>query len=934
MRTALLLLTAAGLLSAQEYPGTNSTLLVSMNEPQKNCPEVSVRVSVRNLQGAAVSGLTAENFYFSENQTPLQVTVFEVTHGEYQLRFNSVATTLRTSLNLTVRTENGFGTAQRLTISCALRVTCGDLPPATVGQPYSAQLHYSVPDGYVDPIFTLSPAASVLTINPHTAALTGQFPTPGNYNFTAIITVNYALNGPFSSETACQVRISLPHITFTDYTPKSATACSPAFPITVTGTNFQPPQANVGTFILFDSNILAGGAINSGATAITATVPASLLERYRPTASVGISTRAAGISNIDSSLQTFTLRRTPSFAPNFTTTTLVATGPATGSTPLNVDVLDLDTTTQLRVTVGSVTRLITRASAVGGRLVFQIPNELIALGGTARLSLVNADEGNPSGVEYTSICAPNSFRTISLGPPIPAITSLVPRTATACAPGFQLRVTGSNLSTVTGVEWDGTSTGSITSQTDGIGTAISVALLGSTGRTVQVRLRSSDTTSPLSAPEAFTVRSSPAIASLSPASLPLGTSPVTITATGSNFVAGLTKIRWQQTLLEANVQSATQLTFTVPASLLGTAGTVSVYPVNADEANPSAGIGVATASGCPNPASLRVANPSAEITSLSPATEVAARPSSLQVLVTGSGFEQGAVALVNGVETTDAQYLSPTQYRVVLSQAQLATPGTLQIAIRNPNASASTSLSFQVLPVPVGTITLTSNPSAPTSVQDLALSLNQTEASPRTLRATLSLSFEPNADNLSGPLPAAASPVFAAGGTTFSFDVTGNGALPAGALVRPGTVAGTVVVRMTALTVAGSTLNVMPSPAPEVRIVIPRSAPVISSARIVQSAGGFDLVILGFSPTRNVTQAAVQVNTTSGTRVDGDTRFTVELTSRFNDWYRDAASLPFGTEFQLRIPFTLANGDFATIDSLTVTLTNTSGTSASATARR
>ncbi|BDC49326.1 hypothetical protein F183_A16420 [Bryobacterales bacterium F-183] len=932
-----LLLGTALVLSAvaQEFPISNNTLLVSMNEPQKNCPEVSVRVSVRNLQGSPVSGLTSSNFVFTENQTPLQVTVFEATHGEYQLRFNSIATTLRTTLNVIVRGESGFGTAQRLTISCALRVTCGDLPTAIVGQPYSAQLQYSVPDGYVDPFFTLAPAAPVLTVNPQTAALTGQFSTPGNYNFTAIITVNDFLNGPFSSETACQIRINLAPITVLDYAPKSATACSPSFPITVNGTNFQRPQGNVGTLILFDNNILAGGTLNSGATSVTANVPATLLERYRAHATVSVSTRAAGITNIDASLPDFTFRRTPSFAPNFTTTTLVATGAATASTPLNVDVLDLDATTQLRITVGSTTRLITRSSAVGGRLVFQIPNELIALGGTARISLVNVDEANTTGAEYTSTCAPNSFRTISLGPPVPTITSLTPRTATACAPGFQLRVAGSNLSTVTGVEWDGTSTGSInTSQAGTVATAISAALLGSTGRTVQVRLRSSDTASPLSAPEAFTVRNAPSITSLSSDALPLSSTPVTLTATGANFVTGITQIRWGQTLLSAEVQSPTQLTFTLPGELLGTAGTVLVYPVNADEANPNAGIGLTGTTGCPLPASVRVANPSAILTSLAPSSEVAARPASLQVLVTGSGFEQSAVALVNGVEHPDAQYLSPTQFRVVLTAGQLASPGTLNIAIRNPNAGASTPLPFQVLPVTIGTITLSSNPSAPTSVQDLTLSINQSTAPARTLRATLALSFEPNADNLSIALPAAALPVFAAGGQTFSFDVTGNGALPAGALVRPGTVAGTVVVRMTALTVAGSTLNVLPSPVPEVRIVIPRSAPVISSARIAQSSGGFDLIILGYSPTRNLTQATVTVNTTSGTRVEGDTRFTVDLTSRFNDWYRDAASLPFGSEFQLRIPFTLANGDFAVIDSLTVTLTNTSGTSAAATARR
>jgi hypothetical protein len=139
---------------------------------------------------------------------------------------------------------------------------------------------------------------------------------------------------------------------------------------------------------------------------------------------------------------------------------------------------------------------------------------------------------------------------------------------------------------------------------------------------------------------------------------------------------------------------------------------------------------------------------------------------------------------------------------------------------------------------------------------------------------------------------------------------------------------------MSALTVAGTTLNLLPSPAPEVRVVIPRTAPVIESARIVASAGGFDVEILGFSPVRNLTNAIVQVNPVAGTRTEGDLRFTVDVTSRFNDWFRDAANLRFGGSFRLRIPFTLTNGDASTIDSVSVTLTNTIGTSAAATGRR
>jgi hypothetical protein len=106
-----------------------------------------------------------------------------------------------------------------------------------------------------------------------------------------------------------------------------------------------------------------------------------------------------------------------------------------------------------------------------------------------------------------------------------------------------------------------------------------------------------------------------------------------------------------------------------------------------------------------------------------------------------------------------------------------------------------------------------------------------------------------------------------------------------------------VIIRMTALNVVGSTASLLPSPAPEIRVVIPRTAPVIDSARIVPTATGFDVEILAYSPVRNVTNAVVQVNVVSGTRVDGDSRFTVELTNALNTWYRDAANLQFGSQF-------------------------------------
>ncbi len=939
MRSALLVLSTALLMApAAMFAQTEeNTLLVTMQEPTRNCPEVTLRVIVSTINGTRLRGLGPENFLVAENQSPLEVSVNEITPGEYQIVYNSVVTSLRVVINVGVSAREGRGFVSRLTTSCALRITCGDLPTAIVNQPYKAQMHYTVPDGYFGPVIAISPVSNVLRVNPDTGELTGQFPTPGNFNFTASITIIDSFSGPFTAQTGCQIRVDLAPITFTDFSPKSATACTPGFPIVATGTGFQRPQGNVGSFIIFDNTVLSGGSLNAAGTQLTSPIPDELLRTFR-TVNVGVSTRAAGISNIDSPLVRFTFRPTPVFAANFTQTSLVASGPSTGTTALNVDVLNLDSTTRLRISVGSTSRLLTASTVIGGRMVFDVPNDLIALGGSARISLVNADEANPQGNEYQQSCATNSFRTLTLGPATAVISSLNPRTATACGPSFGLTVNGSNFASNSGVEWDGSALPNPQFGNGSIAVQVPDTRLGTTGRTVQVRVTTPGAAT--SSPEAFVVRNAPAVTRVSPTTFPLNGDSQVITINGTGFVRGVTRIRWTPTggtsvLLDAGQNpDDTTLIIPVPNRLLTSAGNVQITAVNADEANPGGAAGT-VGGACPAGVTVSIANPPATIRTLDPSSEIAARTTPLTVTINGAGFINGAEVLVNGTVQSGVTFVSESQLHFTLSPAQLASPGTLQIGVRNPNAALSTTSPFQVQAVPVGRLTITANPAAPATVQDITLSLTQSEASPRPLNATLSLTFEPNADNIpSSGLPAAALPVFAAGGSTFSFDVPASGALPAGSLVRPGTVSGTVIVRMTALTVAGSGLNLLPNPAPEVRVVIPRTAPVIDSAKILPNAAGFDLEILAYSPVRNLTNAVVQVNTVAGTRIDGETRFTVDLTSRFNDWFRDTANLQFGSQFKLRIPFTLANGDANAIDSVSVTLTNSVGTSSSVTGRR
>src|SRR5207237_52192 len=81
----------------------------------------------------------------------------------------------------------------------------------------------------------------------------------------------------------------------------------------------------------------------------------------------------------------------------------------------------------------------------------------------------------------------------------------------------------------------------------------------------------------------------PTITSISPTSATVGSAEFTLTVNGTNFVSTST-VNWNGAPLATSFVSATQLTATVPASLVATAGTASITV-----ANPSPGGGTSNA---------------------------------------------------------------------------------------------------------------------------------------------------------------------------------------------------------------------------------------------------------------------------------------------------------------------------------------------------
>jgi trimeric autotransporter adhesin len=71
----------------------------------------------------------------------------------------------------------------------------------------------------------------------------------------------------------------------------------------------------------------------------------------------------------------------------------------------------------------------------------------------------------------------------------------------------------------------------------------------------------------------------PAIASLTPSSVPMGGSAFTLTVTGTNFANGAT-VYWNGTTRSTTFVSATQLTASINAADIATAQTIPVYVRN------------------------------------------------------------------------------------------------------------------------------------------------------------------------------------------------------------------------------------------------------------------------------------------------------------------------------------------------------------------
>ena len=174
------------------------------------------------------------------------------------------------------------------------------------------------------------------------------------------------------------------------------------------------------------------------------------------------------------------------------------------------------------------------------------------------------------------------------------------------------------------------------------------------------------------------VQTVPILTSVSPPSALMGSATFNLTAIGSNFVSG-SQIMWNGTALSTTYESPTQLVAQVPASNLGTLGTVQVSVVN-----PGA------SGGSSNFQAFSITNQVPGLYSISPTSAMAG--GGTFTLTANGAFNSTSQVQWDGVSQTTS-FVSKTQLTAQIPAANLISASSVQVSVFNPGTGGGQSTS-------------------------------------------------------------------------------------------------------------------------------------------------------------------------------------------------------------------------------------------------
>jgi hypothetical protein len=402
----------------------------------------------------------------------------------------------------------------------------------------------------------------------------------------------------------------------------------------------------------------------------------------------------------------------------------------------------------------------------------------------------------------------------------------------------------------------------------------------------------------------------PALASIAPTSVNVGNTDVSITVTGMGFVNGAVAT-FNGTALATTYVDLQHLTAVIPAKLLVAPASAKVGVVNPGNL---AGTGSANFS-------ITVGTPS--LASIAP-TSANVGNTDVSIAVTGMGFVNGAVATFNGTALATA-YVDLQHLTAVIPAKLLVAPASATIAVFNPGNLAGTGSATFSIKAPSAAATVTASETTITAGQQSTITL-AVDPYPVPVTATATLTFTPAPPNtVQDPVV-----LFSDNETTETATIDPASTTSSNDFAfQAGSTAGTMTFTIHLTLDNGQ--DVTPSNIEPVTVTVPASPPDIKSATLTRSGQSLQIAVIGLSSTRDMSEANFHFTPVSGKSLaTSDVR--VQLKSAFQIYYSSPDSDGHGTNFTYTQPFTL-DGDATDIQSVSITLVNSAGTSEAATAQ-
>jgi hypothetical protein len=667
-----------------------------------------------------------------------------------------------------------------------------------------------------------------------------------------------------------------PEITFLN--PGAITAGAARFSLIVLGRNFLP-----GSVIKFGDQDLV--TTFAGAAQLSGVVPAELLTTPRSV--------AVTVTNPDgqtSNSETFRI-------VNLTLTSLEPDRIAANSAAFTMSLTGTGFIQGATVSFGGTSLITIFGSATG--LTASVPASALVSPGEVQVTVTNPDGARSNAVRF-----------IIVGDD-PTITRLNPNSVVAGSGEVTVNVIGSGYVRGSSVSANGQSLATTFGSATSLDAVVPASMTQAIGR---LNFRVTNPGNRESNESAFNVTApTPAITSINPPRANAGvTTDVTITVTGTGFVNG-SSVQFNGSGLATEFGSATSLTAVIPFASLATPGAAQIRVSNPGNI-------------LSNTVQFQIVGV-LEVTAVSPSTIVGGGTTNVTIGVSGVGFVNGSVVNFGG-NALATTFNGAGSLSAILTPANLATPGSFAISVSNPNGQTSNSVSLQIdAPIPPPPVNL-QVPAVITPAGTGRVQVVLDGPAPVALTGTLVLTFTNNSNNApAGYVDPAL--VFAGTGNriiTFSIPQGGTTAsLLADGAFSPGTVAGTIIVTMTQLTGGGQ--NLLPNPAPVRNIVVDRAPPVIvpGSVRITNVTGGLQVELAGISSVRDLLRIAYTFS--SGVNILEGSTITVDVTQLFTAFFASDPGRSSGGSFRFTMPFTISGGDAASVTSVSVTLTNSVGSS-------